>query len=63
MPHDGGTRAARRRLCGEMVDVRTPVLGKRASRIDLGPDRVAVMNKEKSQGSSLSLNPSSFLES
>ena len=49
MPHDRWARAARRGFGRETNDVLTPVFRKGASRIDLGPDRIAVMDEEESQ--------------
>ena len=49
MPHDRWARAARRDLGRETNDVFTTVFRKRATRIDLGPDRIAVMDKEEPQ--------------
>ena len=42
-------RAARRGFGRETNDVFTTVFRKRATRIDLGPDGIAVMYQEKSQ--------------
>src|SRR5260370_368791 len=49
VPHDGWMRAARRGFGGETNDVFTTLLRKRAARIDLGPNRITVMNEENFQ--------------
>ena len=46
-------RAARRCFGRETNDVFTTVFRKRAARIDLWPDRIAVMDKEEPQVSTL----------
>ena len=53
VPHDGWMRAARRGFGRETHDMFTTLFGKRAPSIDLGSDRVAVMDEEKSQRSTL----------
>ena len=45
MPDNSWTHAARRGFSRETNDVFTALFRKRAPRIDLGPDRIAVMDK------------------
>ena len=49
VPHDCGVRASRRGFGCKATDLLPSFFRKRAPRIDVGPDRVAVMDKIKSQ--------------
>ena len=49
VPHDGRARAARRGFGRETHDVLTALLGKRAPGIDIGSDRIAVVNEIRSR--------------
>ena len=53
MPYDGGARASSRCFAGEACGVHFAALGKRPTRVDLGPDRFGMVNEEESQGRAL----------
>ena len=55
VPHDCGVRASRRGFGCKATDLLPSFFRKRAPRIDVGPDRVAVMDKINSQLTTLKI--------